>query len=151
MSQGNGVTPSRCWRGHPGEHTSFPLAGPRSRARTADPRTLVSILYKTRNFARGPKFDTDCRGLSPNATGLHLVGVRGNTLTSTLALPASWAEVGGWNGGPSNFAFYTIKIRNLVRGLQVRHRFSGLKSQGNGVTPSRCWRGHPGEHIGTSR
>ena len=84
-----------------------------------DPRTLVSIRYKTRNLARGPKFDTDSRGFSPKATGLHLVGVRGNTLTSTLALPASWAEVGGSNGGPSNFAFYRIKIRNLVRGSQV--------------------------------
>ena len=84
-----------------------------------DPRTLVSIRYKTRNLAWGPKFDTDSRGFSPKATGLHLEGVRGNTLTSTLALPASWAEVGGSNGGPSNFAFYTIKIRNLVRGSQV--------------------------------
>ena len=32
---------------------SFPLVGPRSRARTANPRTLVSIRYKTRNLARG--------------------------------------------------------------------------------------------------
>ena len=48
------------------------------------------------------------RVLEPNAPGLHLVGVRGHTLTSTLALPASWAEVGGSNGGPTNFEFYTI-------------------------------------------
>ena len=34
---------------------SFPLVGPRSRARTADPRTLVSIRYKTRNLARGSR------------------------------------------------------------------------------------------------
>ena len=67
----------------------------------------------------GPKFDKDSMGLTPKATGLHLVGVRGDTLTSTLALPASLAEVGGSNGGPSNFAFYTIKIRNLARGSQV--------------------------------
>ena len=118
-----------------------------------DPRTLVSIRYKTRNLARGPNFDTDSWGLSPKATGLHLVGVRGNTLTadprtlhsirlkyeiwsvgrkfdtdsgglnpkatglhlvgvggvgSTLALPASWAEVEGLNGGPQNFGFYSI-------------------------------------------
>ena len=87
-SKGNGVTSSRCWRGHPG---------------------------------------------------------------GTLALPASWAEVGGSNSGPSDFAFYAIKIRNLALGSQVRHGFSGLKSKGNGVTPRRCWRGHPGEHTGTSR
>ena len=29
--------------------------------------------------------------------------------------------------------------------------FSGLKSKGNWVTRRRCWRGHPGEHTGTSR
>ena len=74
----------------------------------ADPPTLSSIRYKTRNLALGPKFDTDSRGLKPKATGLHLVGVRGDTLSSKLALPASWAEVGGSNGGPSNFEFYTI-------------------------------------------
>ena len=100
-------------------HWRFPLVGPSSRARTADPRTLVSIRYKTRNSARGPKFDTDSWGLKPTATGLHLVGVRGDTLTSTLAHPASWAEVEGSNGGPSNFAFYTIKLLNLARDSQV--------------------------------
>ena len=47
---------------------------------------------------------TDSRGLSPKATGLHLEGVGGDTLGSTLALPASWAEVGGANGGASAFA-----------------------------------------------
>ena len=56
----------------------------------------------------GPKFDKDSRGLSPKATGLHLVGVRRDTLTSNLALPDSWAEVGGSNGGPQNFGFYLI-------------------------------------------
>ena len=106
-----------CWSG--GAHLHFPLVGPSSRARTADPRTLVSIRYKTRNSARGPKFDTDSRGLKPKATGLHLVGVKGDILTSTLALPASWAEVEGSNSGPSNFAFYTIKILNLAHGSQV--------------------------------
>ena len=57
----------------------------------------------------GPKFEEDSRSLSPKATGLHLVGVRGDTLESTLALPASWAEVEGSNGGPQNFGFYSIK------------------------------------------
>ena len=56
----------------------------------------------------GPKFDTDSRGLCPKATGLHLVGVGGDTLRSTLALPASWAEVEGSIGGPQNFGFYSI-------------------------------------------
>ena len=56
----------------------------------------------------GSKFDTDSRGSSPKATGLHLRGVRGDTLGSTLALPASWAEVEGSNGGPQNFGFYSI-------------------------------------------
>ena len=64
-------------------------------------------------------FETDSRGLNPKATGLHLIVVRGDTLGNTLVLSASWAEVEGSNGGPSNFAFYTIKIRNLARGFQV--------------------------------
>ena len=84
-----------------------------------DPRSLVSSRYKTRNSATDPKFDTDSCGLSPKATGLHLVGGRGDTLTSTLSLPANWANIGGSNGGPSNFASYTIKMRNLARGSQV--------------------------------
>ena len=115
-----------------------------------DPRTWRSIGLKYEIWPWGPKCDTDSRGLSPKATGLHLEGVGGDTQGSTPALPASWAEVGS-NGGPSNLAFYTIKIRNLALGSQVRHGFSGLKSKGNGVTPRRCWRGHPGEHTGTSR
>ena len=179
-----------------------------------DPLTLRSIRLKYEIWPWGPKCGTDSRGLSPKATGLHLVGVGGDTLGSTLALPASWAEVGGSNGGPSDFAFYTIKIGNLALGSQVRHGFSGLnqkatglhlvgaggdtlgsslavpasltevggsnggpsdfafyrikignlalgsqvqhgfsglKSKGNGVTPSRCWRGQPWQLTGTSR
>ena len=116
-----------------------------------DPGTWRSIRLKYEIWPWGHKFDTDSWGLSPKATGLDLVGVRGDTLGSTVALPASWAEVGGSNAGPSNLAFYTIKIRNLALGSQVRHGFSGLKSKGNGVTPSRCWGEHPGEHTGTSR
>ena len=134
-----------------GAHWHFLLVGPRSGARTVDPRTLRSIRLKYEIWPWGPKCGTDSRGLSPKATGLHLVGIGGDTLGSTLALPASWAEVGGSNGGPSDFTFYRIKIRNLALGSQVRHGFSGLKSKGNGVTPSRCWRGQPGEHTGTSR
>ena len=81
------------------------------------PQGVPSNTYEI--WPGGPEFDTDSRGLSPKATGLHLVGVRGDILTSKLALPASWAEVGGSNGGPSNFAFYTIKIQNLDRGSRV--------------------------------
>ena len=130
-----------------GAHWHFLLVGPRSKARTVDPRTLRAIRLKYKIWPWGPKCGTDSLGLSPKATGLHLVGVRGDTLGRTLALPASWAEVRGSNGGPSDFAFYTIKIGNLALGSQVWHGFSGLKSKGNGVTPSRCWRGHPGEHL----
>ena len=115
-----------------------------------DPRTLRSIRLKYEIWPWGPKCGTDSPGFSPKATGLHLVCVGGDALGSTLALPASWAEVGGSNGGPSDFAFYTIKIRNLALGSQVRHGFSGLKSKGNRITPSICWRGHPWEHTGTS-
>ena len=79
--------------------------------------TFYTIKYEI--WPVGPKFDTASRGLSPKATGQHLVGVREDTLTSTLALPTSWAEVEGSNGGPQNFAFYTIKIRNLARGSKV--------------------------------
>ena len=103
-----------------------------------DPRTYGSIRLKYKIWPWGPKCGMDSRGLNPKATGLQLVGVGGDTLGSTLALPASWAEVGGSNGGPSDFAFYTIKIRNLALGSQVPHGFSGHKSKGNGVTPSRC-------------
>ena len=116
-----------------------------------DPRTLRSIRLKYEIWPWGPKCGMDSWGLSPKATGLHLVGVGGDTLGSTLALPASWAEVGGSNGGPSDFAFYTIKIGNLALGSQVQHGISGLKSKGKKVTPSRCWWGHPEEHTGSSR
>ena len=86
---------------------------PRSRVRTADPRTLASIRLKYEIWPRGTKFDTDSRGLKPKATGLHLIGISGDTLGSTLVLPTGWAEVEGSNG------FYTIKIRYLARGSQV--------------------------------
>ena len=108
-------------------------------------------MIKIRNLALGSQVRHRFSDLSPKATGLHLVGVGGDTLGGILALPASWAQVGGSNGGTSDFAFYTIKIGNLALGSKVRHGFSGLKSKGNGVTPSRCWRGHPGEYTGTSR
>ena len=88
--------------------------GPRLRARTADPPTSRSI----RSLARGPEFDTDSRGLSPIATGLHLVSVVGDTLGSTQACPDSWAEVEGSNGGPQNFGFYSILKTNSARGSQ---------------------------------
>ena len=89
-------------------HWHFPLVGPRSGARTADPLTLSSIQLKYKIWPGGPEFDADSRGLNPKATGLHLLGVGGDTLGSTLALPASWAEVEGSNGGPQNFSFYSI-------------------------------------------
>ena len=73
-----------------------------------DPRTLHSIRLKYEIWSVGRKFDTDSGGLNPKATGLHLVGVGGDTLGSTSALPASWAEVEGSNGGPQNFGFYSI-------------------------------------------
>ena len=98
---------------------------------------MSSIRLKYEIWPGGHKFEADSWGLKPKATELHLVGVRGHTLTSTLALPDSWVEVGGSNGGPSNFEFYTIKIRNLARGSQVCDGFSGLKTKSNGVTPSR--------------
>ena len=76
---------------------------------------LFDIKHKI--WPMGSKFGTDSRGLSPKATGLHLVGVRGDTLTSTL--PASWAEVEGSNGGPKNFGFYSIKNTKFGPGSQV--------------------------------
>ena len=114
------------------------------------PSDFAFYTIKIGNLALGSQVRHGFSGLKSKATGLHLVGVGGNTLGSTLAFPASWDEVGGSNGGPSDFGFYTIKIGNLALGSQVRHGFSGLKSKGNGVTPSRCWMGHPGEHTGTS-
>ena len=64
----------------------------------------------------GSKFDTDSRGLSPKAARIHLVGVKGDTLGSTLALPASWAEVEGSNGGPRTLVSIQYKTRNLAQG-----------------------------------
>ena len=94
---------------------------------------MVSIRYKTLNLSECLRFDADSRGLSPKATGLHLVGVKGDTLGSTLALPASWAEVEGSNGGPSNFVFYTIKIRNLARGSKFDADSRGLSPKATGL------------------
>ena len=85
----------------------------------ADPQTLSSIRYKTRKLALGPKFDTDSRILNPKATGLHLVGVKGHTLTSTLALPASLAEVGARTADPPTLSSIRYKTRKLARGSQV--------------------------------
>ena len=70
-------------------------------------------------------FEADSRGLKTKATGLHLIGVRGHTLTNTLALPASWAEVEGSNGGPSNLAFYTIKNTKFGPGVTSLRRILG--------------------------
>ena len=56
-----------------------------------DPKTLGSIRFKTRKLAGGPKFDTSYRGLKPKAMGLHLGGVRGDTVPRMLAATASWA------------------------------------------------------------
>ena len=53
------------------------------------PSNLRSIRLKYEIWPVGPKFDTNSQGLSPNATGSHLVGVEGDTLGSTVALPAS--------------------------------------------------------------
>ena len=72
------------------------------------PSNSAFYTIKIRLWPMGPKFDTDSRGLSPKATGLHLVNVGGDTLGSSLALPASWAEFEGSNGGPQNFGFYSI-------------------------------------------
>ena len=136
--QGNGVTSRSWWRGHPEEHISTSRLLGRGRGLEQWTSELWFLFYiKHEIWPRGPKFDTDSRGLKPKSTGLPIVGVRGDTQTMTLALRACWAEVEGSNGGPSNFPFYTIKIRNLACGSKVWHRFSGLKSQGNGVTPSR--------------
>ena len=67
-----------------GTHRHFLLVGPRSRARTVDPRTLDSIQFKYEIWPGGPKFDTDSRGLKPKAMGLHLVGDRQDTWSFTL-------------------------------------------------------------------
>ena len=91
------------------------------------PQNFGFFTIKIRNLAWGPKFDTDSRGLKPKPMGLHLKSVRGDTLGSTLALPASWAEVEGSNGGPQNFYFYAIKIRNVARGPNFDTDSRGLK------------------------
>ena len=89
-------------------------------------------------------------GLSPKATGLHLEGVGGTPWGAHWHFPLVGPRSGceRWSLGLGRDL---IKIRNLALGSQVRHGFSGLKSKGNGVTPRRCWRGHPRENTGTSR
>ena len=67
-----------------------------------EPRHLPSL--KIRNLALGSQVRHGFSGLKSEGNGLHLEGVGGDTLGSTLALPASWAEVGGANGGASAFA-----------------------------------------------
>ena len=81
----------------------------------------------------GPKFDMGSRGLSPKATGLHLVGIRGDTLTSTLTLPASWAEVGGSNGGPSKFASIQLKYDIQPGGPKFDTDSRGFSSKATGL------------------
>ena len=98
---------------------SFPQVGPGQGLEPRTPELWFLFDIKHEIWPGVPTFDTDSQGLKPKATGLHLVGVRGDTLTSTLALPASLTEVEGSIGRPSNFAFFTIKIRNLARGSQV--------------------------------
>ena len=98
-------------RGDPLTSTlSLPTSWAEVGARTADPRTLRSIRLKYEIWPMGPnpKFDTDSRGLSPKAMGLHLEGAGGGNLGTTLVLPTSWDEVEGSNGGPQNFGFYSI-------------------------------------------
>ena len=112
---------------------ALPASWAGSRARTADPRTLRSVLFKYEIWPVGPNFDTDSRGLSPKATGFHLVGVGGYTPGSTLALPASWTEVEGSNGGPSKFAFFSIKLRNLARGSKFETDSRGLSPKATGL------------------
>ena len=128
-----------------GDTLGSTLALPASWAEVGDsnggPSDFACYTIKIGYLALGSQVRHGFSGLKSKGNGLHLVGVGGDTLGSTLALPASWAEVGGSNVGPSDFAFYTIKIGNLALGSQVRHGFSGLKSKGNGTTPSRCWRG----------
>ena len=63
-------------------------------------------------------------GLSPKATGLHLEGVGRDTLGSTLALPASWAEVGGVNGGASAFAEFDSNTK-FGPGVPITARILG--------------------------
>ena len=74
----------------------------------ADVRTLSSIPYKTRNLALGSQVQHGFSGLKTKCKGLHLVGVEGHTLISTLKLPACWTKVGGSNGGRRHLEFYTI-------------------------------------------
>ena len=66
------------------------------------------------------KFDEDSRGLSPKATGLHLEGVGGVILGSTLALSACWAERSrARTADPRTSVSIRYKTRNSARGSQV--------------------------------
>ena len=98
-----------------------------------DPRTLGSIRLKYKIWPWGPKCGTDSRGLSPKATGLQLVGVGGDTLGSTLALPASWAEVGGSNGGPSDFRSIRLKYEIWPWGPKYRTDSRDINPKATGL------------------
>ena len=68
-----------------------------------EPRTWPRLDLNTK-FGPGAQVRQGFSGLKSKGKGLHLEGVGGDTLGSTLALPASWAEVGGANGGASDLA-----------------------------------------------
>ena len=85
----------------------------------ADPRALRSTRLIYEIWPVGPKFDTDSRGLSSKATGLHLTGVGEDTLGSTLALAAIWAEVKARPADPRTLVSIRYKTRNSARGSQV--------------------------------
>ena len=91
---------------------------------------LFDIKHEIR--PRVPKFDKDSRGLSPKATGLHLVGVRGDTLTSTLALSASWAEVGARTVAPRTFRSIRLKYEIWPGGPKFDTDSRGLSPKATG-------------------
>ena len=95
---------------------------------------MHSIRLKYEIWSVGRKFDTDSGGLNPKATGLHLVGVGGDTLGSTLALPASWAEVEGSNGGPRGLLFlFDIKQEIRPGGSKIDTDSRGLSPKATGL------------------
>ena len=62
---------------------------------------MCRVLIKIRNLALGSHMRHGFSGLKSKGNRFHLEGVGGDTLGSTLALPGSWAEVRGANGGAS--------------------------------------------------
>ena len=94
---------------------------------------MRSIRLKYEIWPMGPKFDTDSRGLSTKATAIHLVGVRGDTLTSTLALSASCTRSRALTADPQTLHSIRLKYEIWPVGPKFGTDSHGLSPKATGL------------------